>query len=111
MKGVFEHGTVLQWAIEITTVLIVLGLLCAFLRLIKGPSLADRVVSVDVITILAVAVAGIFAVSSNHQYYVDVAIALSLVAFLATVAFAWYVDRRTVQIEASKQGLDQEGED
>ncbi len=111
MKGVFEHGTLLQWAIEITTVLIVLGLLCAFLRLIKGPSLPDRVVSVDVITILAVAIAGLFAVSSDHQYYVDVAIALALVAFLATVAFAWYVERRTVQIEARKQAPDREGED
>ena len=111
MKGVCEHGTLLQWAIEITTVLIVLGLLCAFLRLIKGPSLPDRVVSVDVITILAVAIAGLFAVSSDHQYYVDVAIALALVAFLATVAFAWYVERRTVQIEARKQAPDREGED
>ncbi len=110
MKGLIEHGTVLQWAIEITTVLIVLGLLCAFLRLIKGPSFPDRVVSVDVITILAVAVAGLLAVSSNHQYYVDVAIALSLVAFLATVAFAWYVDRRTVQLETRKQPQDREGE-
>lgn len=110
MTGVFEHGTVLQWAIEITTVLIVLGLFCAFLRLIKGPSLPDRVVCVDVITILAVAIAGLFAVSSNHQYYVDVAIALSLVAFLATVAFAWYVDRRTVQLEAAKQEENRERE-
>ena len=110
MTGVFEHGAVLQWAIEITTVLIVLGLLCAFLRLIKGPSLPDRVVSVDVITILAVAVAGLFAVSSDHQYYVDVAIALSLVAFLATVAFAWYVERRAVQLEAKKQTPSEEGE-
>ena len=110
MTGVFEHGTVLQWAIEITTVLIVLGLFCAFLRLIKGPSLPDRVVCVDVITILAVAIAGLFAVSSNHQYYVDVAIALSLVAFLATVAFAWYVERRTVQMEPEKQAQDPEGE-
>ena len=110
MNGLSEHSAVLQWAIQITSVLIVLGLLCAFLRLIKGPSFPDQVVSVDVITILAVAVAGLFAVSSGHQYYVDVAIALSLVAFLATVAFAWYVERRTVQMEARKPAQDREGE-
>lgn len=64
-------------------------------RLLRGPSLADRVMAID---FLALAAIGFIAVSSleNGQYaYLDVAIATALVAFLATVAFARYVLQRS----------------
>lgn len=90
-----NHAPVLDVAIEITTVLILLGALCSFLRLVKGPTLPDRVVSVDLITVLAVSIVGLMSVASGTASLSDVAFALALVAFLATVAFAWYADRRT----------------
>jgi multicomponent Na+:H+ antiporter subunit F len=98
MIGLGEHSEVLNWAIDITAALILLGLVCAFVRLVKGPTLPDRVVSVGVITVLAVAIAGLRAVASADRPSIDVAFALALVAFLATVAFAWYADQRTDQI-------------
>ena len=98
MIGVGEHSLVVGWAINITAGLILLGAVFAFARLVKGPSLADRVVSADAISILAVALAGVFAVASNRHEFIDVAIALALVAFLATVAFAWYADQRIPQL-------------
>lgn len=102
MEGV-EHSPVLAWAIKVTTGLIVLGLLFSFVRLIKGPTLPDRVVSADLITVLAVAVAGILAISHHDPDFLDVAVALALVAFLATVAFAWYADRRNEQFGSNKR--------
>lgn len=102
MEGV-EHSPVLAWAIKVTTGLIVLGLLFSFVRLIKGPTLPDRVVSADLITVLAVAVAGILAISHHDPDFLDVAVALALVAFLATVAFAWYADRRNEQFDSNKR--------
>lgn len=98
MIGVGEHSLVVGWAINITAGLILLGAVFAFARLVKGPSLPDRVVSADAISILAVALAGVFAVASNRHEFIDVAIALALVAFLATVAFAWYADQRIPQL-------------
>lgn len=98
MSGLAEHSSVLGWAIDITAALILLGLVCAFVRLVKGPSLPDRVVSVDLITVLVVAIVGLFSVASRSAPFIDVAFALALVSFLATVAFAWYADQRTSQI-------------
>ena len=92
------HSEVLTRAIDITAVLILLGLVFAFIRLVKGPTLPDRVVSVGVITVLAAAIAGLVAFAIHEKTAVDVAFALALVAFLATVAFAWYADMRTGQI-------------
>lgn len=94
MIGLGEHSLVIGWAINITAGLILSGAVFAFLRLVRGPSLADRVISADAISVLAVALAGVLAVATNSRAFIDVAIALALVAFLATVAFAWYGNQR-----------------
>ena len=96
------HSQVLAWAVDVTTLLIVLGLGCSFARLVKGPTLPDRVVSVDVITVLAVAVVGLLAVAHDAPDLLDVAVALALVAFLATLAFSWYAERRTEQLDRDR---------
>ena len=92
------HSQIVTWAVSVTTVLTVLGLVFSFVRLIKGPSLPDRVVSVDLITVLAVAVAGLLAITHDEPDFLDIAVALALVAFLATVAFAWYAERTAQQL-------------
>ena len=93
MTDLGEHSQIVRWAASATTVLTVLGLVFSFVRLIKGPSLPDRVVSIDLITVLAVAVAGLLAVTHSQPDFLDIAVVLALVAFLATVAFAWYAER------------------
>ena len=90
-----EHSPIVEWAIEVTTVLTALGLIFSFVRLVRGPSLPDRVVSIDLITVLAVAIAGLLAITHSEPGFLDIAVALALVAFLATVAFAWYAERTT----------------
>ena len=98
MTQLVEYSPVLSWAIDITAALILLGVLCAFVRLVKGPTLPDRVVSVGVISVLAVAIAGLVAIAIAEVTALDVAFAGALVSFLATVAFAWYADQRTDQL-------------
>lgn len=69
------------------------GLAGAVWRLIKGPSLADRAVALDLLTMLLVAFLVLFAIASGIRAYVYAAIALALIGFLATVAFARYIER------------------
>ena len=95
MTDLAEPSQIVGWAVDVTMVLTVLGLVFSFVRLIKGPSLPDRVVSIDLITVLAVAVAGLLAITHSEPDFLDIAVALALVAFLATVAFAWYAERST----------------
>ena len=66
----------------------------SFIRLFKGPSVPDRVVALDLIAALAVGVIGLYAVATDNPLYIDCALALALVAFLSTVAFAQYLLRR-----------------
>ena len=95
MTDPVEQSQIVKWAVDVTTVLTVLGLVFSFVRLIRGPSLPDRVVSIDLITVLAVAIAGLLAITHNEPDFLDIGVALALVAFLATVAFAWYAERST----------------
>ena len=90
-------GSILALAVDIAFVLIMAAAVLAFVRLVRGPSLPDRVVALDLITILAVAFSALFAIAADEPAYLDVAIALALVAFLATVAFARFAERRKVQ--------------
>lgn len=84
-------------AIDITFVLLLAGIALAAIRLVRGPSLPDRVIALDLITILAVAFCALFAIASSQAAFLDVAIALALVAFLATVALARFAERRLQQ--------------
>ncbi len=70
-----------------------LSLVLAFARLAKGPSLPDRVVALDLIAIIAAGFITLYAISSGQPVYLDVAITLTLIAFLSTVAFARYLQQ------------------
>jgi len=65
----------------------------ALWRLAKGPSLPDRVVALDMMTIAIVSFCGLAAVRSGDAAFLDVALVLALVGFLATVALARFAER------------------
>jgi multicomponent Na+:H+ antiporter subunit F len=84
----------LNWAIEITLILLLVSMVIAFVRLVRGPSLPDRIVALDLMTLLAVGVIALFAIREDKPVFLDAAIALALVAFLGTVAYARFLERR-----------------
>jgi multicomponent Na+:H+ antiporter subunit F len=75
-------------------VMIGVALLLAFVRLARGPSLSDRVIALDLIAVLAVGLIAMVAFAAGQAVFLDAAIVLALVAFLGTVAFARYLERR-----------------
>jgi multicomponent Na+:H+ antiporter subunit F len=70
------------------------SLLLVFGRLARVPSLSDRVIALDLIAVLAVGMIAMFALEAGQPVFLDAAIVLALVAFLGTVAFARYLERR-----------------
>ena len=74
--------------------LLSVGLVGAFIRLARGPYLPDRVIALDLISILAMGFIVAYAVRFNQASFLDVAIILAIISFLGTVAFAYYLERR-----------------
>lgn len=85
---------IVGWAAAACLVLVIMGMVLGFVRIMLGPSLPDRVVGLDMLTVLMVAFAAGFAVAVDESAFLDVAIVLALVGFLGTVAFARYAERR-----------------
>lgn len=78
---------------QITLVTLGIALLAAFIRLVKGPTLPDRVVAMDLFGVLVVGLIVVLAGSSGMRATLDAAIVIALVGFLGTVAYATYVER------------------
>ena len=76
--------------------LLVVSMFLALVRLVRGPSLPDRVVALDLIAITAVGVIGGYAVSTDQPIYIDEAMVLALIAFLGTAAFAHFFEKGSV---------------
>jgi multicomponent Na+:H+ antiporter subunit F len=69
------------------------ALLLTLVRIVGGPSAPDRVVALDLLTVVVIGMIAAYEVATNQPVYVDVAITLALISFLGTVAFARYVER------------------
>ena len=66
--------------------------LLAVVRLVRGPSTADRVAALDLLSAVAVGIVAAWSVVADDAVYLDVALLVALVTFLGTVAFAAYAE-------------------
>ena len=82
---------ILSWSSLIALIILGLALLVSVVRIIIGPTLGDRVLALDLMTVIAVGFVGTIAIRTGLLLYLDIAIALALLGFLATVALARYI--------------------
>ena len=69
-----------------------LGLLFSLIRFIKGPTLSDRVVSLDTFNMIVIGVIALLALVFKSELYLDIVIIYAILSFLETVVFARYVE-------------------
>jgi multicomponent Na+:H+ antiporter subunit F len=85
---------VTELAPKLALALVGLAMFLTFVRLVRGPTLPDRVVALDLMGVLAVGMLAAYAVATDQPGLMDPATVLALVGFLGTVAFARYLERR-----------------
>jgi multicomponent Na+:H+ antiporter subunit F len=83
-----------ELATRVALAMIGLAMFLTFVRLVRGPTLPDRVVALDLMGVLAVGMLAAYAVAADQPVLLDPAAVLALVGFLGTVAFARYLTRR-----------------
>jgi len=83
--------TILAGATGLALVLLSFALLLTVLRIIRGPTLPDRVLGLDMLVAIAIGLIAVIAIKTRFNLYIDIAIALGLVGFLATIAFARFI--------------------
>ena len=83
----------LEMVTQFALVTLGVALLVAVIRLVKGPTLPDRIVAMDLIGVLVVSLIVVLAASTQVRATLDAAIVIALIGFVGTVAYATYVER------------------
>ncbi|MCG6910000.1 MAG: cation:proton antiporter [Deltaproteobacteria bacterium] len=90
-------------------VMLLIGMLLVLWRLARGPTAADRVIALDLLSMLVVAFLVAVSIHSQETSYLDVAIAYACIAFLGTVALARYITRTSRSRSEHEKGEDKNG--
>ncbi|MHB8057913.1 MAG: cation:proton antiporter [Desulfuromonadaceae bacterium] len=85
--------TLSGYILQVILPLLGCAMVAAFARLVRGPTLPDRVVALDLMATLIIAISAAYSVVTDQPAYLDAAIVLALITFLGTVAFAYYLNR------------------
>jgi len=67
-----------------------LAAFCLF-RVIRGPSIADRMVGIDIFGILVVGICAILAIQTGRNFILDIGIAWIILSFIGTLTLAKYL--------------------
>jgi len=86
--------------------LLLISIILALARLVKGPAAADRIVALDLISILIVAFLAAYSIYAGETSFLDVAIGYSLIAFLGTVALARFLMRSALKKTENREKLE-----
>lgn len=84
-----------------TTVIVTLSLalLMAFYRLVRGPSLPDRVIALDLISMIIAGMMTASVIRTRQPVFLDAVTVMAVVSFFGTIAFARYLERRSLANE------------
>lgn len=92
----------LQISIQIALAVLSLTFVITVFKVIRGPTLPDRILALDMLVAVAIGFIAVIGIKTGYTLYLDIAIALGLVGFLATVAFARFILTRG-RIEESEE--------
>lgn len=71
-----------------------LSVILVFIRFVKGPSLADRVIALDMLILISICIIAVYSITFNQSTFLDIAMLFALLAFLSTTAYAFYLEKR-----------------
>lgn len=84
-----------MFVIVTLTVFLILAIaaLLVFIRVVKGPSLPDRVVASDLLGTIAVCLMVVGAGAAGQRAFLDASIVIALIGFVSNIAYARYIEQ------------------
>lgn len=86
-------ATILAWALLTAQILLGIAMAIATFRMIRGPRAQDRIVSLDALYVNAMLLLLVFGIRTESTLYFEAALVVSLLGFVATLAFAKFLMR------------------
>ena len=69
-----------------------IGVFTAMMRFIKGPTVADRAVALDCLTVISISLIVLVGLFAKRMIYIDVAMIYGILSFIGVVAIARYLE-------------------
>jgi len=88
------HTGIEQILLIVSFVSLLAAMIVALIRLFKGPESSDRVIALDLIASIIVGYALLFSILLKNAHYFDVAIVITLVSFIGTIATSIYLKQK-----------------
>lgn len=82
-----------HWLLDSAMLLLAITIILCVYRLWLGPTIADRAVALDQITVEVVAIVVLYSMRVDDPVFLDAALVVALIGFLSTLAFARYIER------------------
>lgn len=79
--------------LTIASGIMLLSIILAIIRFIKGPSYTDRIIAFDVMTITSLALIATVAYFSNRIIYLDIAMVYGILSFLGVLIVGRYLEK------------------
>ncbi|MBE0585708.1 MAG: sodium:proton antiporter [Desulfofustis sp.] len=86
-------AAILHFSGQAALLMLLAGMALVMWRLAAGPTAADRVIALDLLSLLVVAFLVALSIHTGETSYLDVAIAYACIAFLGTIALARFIQR------------------
>ena len=74
--------------------ILAISALLVFVRFLKGPTLSDRVITLDLLVTIGIGFICMYAVINDKPTFLDIAMILALIALLGTIAFSYYIEKK-----------------
>lgn len=86
--------TIVDYLYYIILPILGVSVLLVFYRFAIGPTMADRVVALDLLITIGITIIAVYSIVYEQSTFLDIAMILGLIAFLTTVAFSYYLEKK-----------------
>jgi multicomponent K+:H+ antiporter subunit F len=87
---------ILTWSLGVAQALLALAMICAAIRILRGPRAQDRVVGVDALSVNAMLLVLTFGIRTGTNLYFEAALVIAMLSFVGTLALAKFLMRGEV---------------
>ncbi|BBK36460.1 K+/H+ antiporter subunit F [Allostella sp. ATCC 35155] len=89
-------ATILAWSLVLAQMMLAAAMACAAIRLVRGPRAQDRILGLDTLYVNAMLLLLTFGIRTGSTLYFEMALAIALLGFVATVALSKFLMRGEV---------------
>lgn len=77
----------------VAIIIVTISMIAIIIRLVKGPTSSDRVISLDAIGVCLISIIGLFSILADTPFYLEIILLLAILSFIGTVAFSKFIEK------------------